>query len=201
MDVLDLRNYGISKISWLPSESTKRVRNSGGRGRGKLVGRLMMDFTVTVAPMPYQQAREAEAIWEGLEGSVTPFEVIIPLTCIPSGAAKNTGHGPTVASGSGYTLNTTGWPANVTDLFKAGDLIRLASPTKMYKIKKNAHSDASGNCTLTLTRALVAPVIGGEALIFNPASLVVTQPNSAQEFTIPGDKQSTFELDFEEWMQ
>lgn len=199
MLTLDLSDLSIEGITWLPAQSVKRNRNRGGRFRGAAAGPLLLEGTVKVAALAYQQAREFEAKLEALEGAITPFQLIIPVVCIPSGVAQNINHGVvTVLSGSGHSLTTTGWPANTQNIFKAGDLLRLSSPSKIYKVAANAHSNASGNCTIQLTRTLWQTPVGGETLIFNPASLTVTQPVPAQEYEIPNTKYSAFEIDFEE---
>jgi hypothetical protein len=68
----------------------------------------------------------------------------------------------------------------------------------MYKVAANTGSNASGVCSIVLTRPLLSSPAGGENLVFNPASFVVSQPIKAQEYEIPGNKFSAFEIDFEE---
>lgn len=199
MPTLDLTPHPVSDITWMPLPPTRQNRNKSGRFRAHHSGSMLFDFTVSIGAMPYQEAREFDALLEGLDGTVSPFELIIPVVCIPSGQAKTVSNAtPSVISGSGKVLVTGGWPANTPDLFKPGDLVRLSSPSKTYKVAQATGSNASGQCSISFTRALVKLPVGGESLFFNPHNFTVTQPVKAQEYEIPNTKQSEWELDFQE---
>ncbi len=199
MLTMDLTSFGISSISWAPTQPIKGNRNASGVFRGKAVGALLLDFTVETAVFPYQEGREFEAYSESFEGAIEPFEVIIPVVCFPSGEAKHVNAGAiSVISGADKTLITTGWPANTQNIFLPGDLMRLPSPSKTYKVAMAAHSDATGQCAITFTRAIYQHPAGGEMLIFNPATITVTQSSAAQEYKIPNTKNSVFEIDLNE---
>jgi hypothetical protein len=199
MTTLDLSAYPVDAINWKPDQSIKQRRNAGGRFRGTGTGPMFYNPSVDIAALPYQKAREFEAHIEGFEGATTPFDLILPLVCTPSGQAKNVLEtAVTVTGNNGKTLSTTGWPINTQNLFKAGDLIRLTSLSKTYKIAVPVNSNGSGQADIILTRPLLAPAIMGENIIFNPVRLSVTQTSPAQEYEIPGNKHSAFELDFQE---
>lgn len=202
MSTLDLSEYPIDSIDWSPTQTANRKRNAGGRFRGVFTSALFLDFTVDIAALPYQQAREFEALLESFEGAIEPFELILPLVSTPSGTANTIDQTTiTAVSSTQKTLVTTGWPMNTPNIFLPGDLVRLTSLSKIYKVAKAVSSDASGQATIEFTRPILSPAINGEALIFNPARFMVTLSNPAQKYKIPNTKQTAFELDFEETVQ
>lgn len=68
----------------------------------------------------------------------------------PNGAG---GGSPLVqgASQSGTTLVTDGWSPSVTNVVRAGDVIRIAGLTPLYRITADASSDGGGVASLSIS--------------------------------------------------
>lgn len=73
----------------------------------------------------------------------------------PNGAGGGT---PLVngASQSGASLATDGWTAGVTNVVRAGDVIRIAGLNPLYRVVEDASSNGSGQATLTINPPIPA---------------------------------------------
>ena len=71
-----------------------------------------------------------------------------------SGKAPNgTGGGSPRVNGAdekGASINTDGWTANVTNIVRAGDCVRIAGHDILYRVTTNASSNSSGRAVLFL---------------------------------------------------
>lgn len=99
-----------------------------------------------------------------------------------------------VAGQTGYTLNLRGFTINQTGVAKAGDLIRIGTDVKVYRVAADANSNGSGLATITLTQALMASPVDGAVITssnvqftFAAASDVAEspmRPGLLQDFTL-----------------
>ena len=54
------------------------------------------------------------------------------------------------ASQTGESLNTDGWSASVTNVVRAGDVLKIAGLTPLYRVTVDANSDALGAATIKI---------------------------------------------------
>lgn len=69
-----------------------------------------------------------------------------------------------IAGQTGYTLNLRGLTASQTSIAKAGDLIRIGTDLKVYRVAADANSNGSGLATITLTQAMMTSPVDGEVI-------------------------------------
>lgn len=87
----------------------------------------------------------------------TVFDIVHPSLpgcgIDPRGAGGGT---PLVqgASQSGTSIVTDGWTPSVTNVVRAGDCIRFAGLTPLYRITADANSDGSGVATLSINPSI-----------------------------------------------
>lgn len=88
-------------------------------------------------------------------------QIVFQVRHLPSPGSGRSPHGagggtPRVLGGSqtGSTINTDGWTASVTNVVRAGDVIRIAGVSPLLRVVADASSNASGQATLTINPAL-----------------------------------------------
>lgn len=69
-----------------------------------------------------------------------------------------------IAGQTGYTLNLRGLTFSQAGIAKAGDLIRVGTDLKVYRVAADANSNGAGKATITLTQALMASPVDGAAI-------------------------------------
>jgi len=81
------------------------------------------------------------------------FTITHLLTCGSGKPPRGAGGGtPRINGGNqtGSTIATDGWTPNVTNVVVAGDVIRIAGLSPLFRITANANSNGSGQATLSI---------------------------------------------------
>jgi hypothetical protein len=100
------------------------------------------------------------------------------------------------------TIALDGFAGDGAGRFKAGDLIKFASHTKVYMIVEDVTS-SSNAATITIEPPLVADIVDDSTIVYNNVPFTVHLTNDLQEFgTVGADNLGNllyqFELDVEE---
>lgn len=100
------------------------------------------------------------------------------------------------------TIALDGFAGDGAGRFKAGDLIKFASHTKVYMIVEDVTS-SSNAATITIEPPLVADIVDDSTIVYNNVPFTVHLTNDLQEFgTVGSDNLGNllyqFELDVEE---
>jgi hypothetical protein len=100
------------------------------------------------------------------------------------------------------TIALDGFASDGAGRFKAGDLIKFASHTKVYMIVEDVTS-SSNAATITIEPPLVADIVDDSTIVYNNVPFTVHLTNDLQEFgTVGADNLGNllyqFELDVEE---
>jgi len=104
------------------------------------------------------------------------------------------------ASQTGESLATDGWPNNVSGVVAAGDIIKIAGLSHVFRAAESADSDGSGNATLTIN----PPLIQGSSPSDNAA--ISTSGNTIRAIVVdytaprgrPGQFMSGLQVTFQE---
>lgn len=131
-----------------------------------------------------------------LEGQLHPFSCVIPKYSFTQGAqvtnpkVKTT----TLAGNTGIPLRLlkTGTQGCLID----GDFIRFSNHSKIYQVRDDVDSSASGLGTLTVYPALIEDVTADTNVIVNDVDFTLSLTNDVQQFSVQGNSQLTyFEFD------
>jgi len=121
---------------------------------------LMNSYWKGTISLPIMRRYDADA-WQSFilacQGMANTFMLGDPSAKLPKGSAIGA---PLVntANQTGYSLNTRGWAASVTNILMAGDYIQIGSIStigsgyapRLYRVTNNASSDGSGHATLSV---------------------------------------------------
>ena len=137
------------------------------------------------------------AFIESLRGQYTPFDIVLPIISTPRGQAGGT---PLVAGSghSGTSLPIDGAPASMQGWLKAGDVIRLAGHSKVYRLAADADTDASGAVTLQLVQPLMQSPADNEALTITSVPFSMRRASDTIRYRVGAPDRFVFELDIRE---
>lgn len=133
-------------------------------------------------------ANEWKAFAVALKGSYNYFLMGDSSAKEPLGTALGAGV-LSVAGETGNIVNTNGWVANQTNLFKAGDYVQIGVGinSRLHMVVEPTSSDSSGNAVLTVEPAVrSATVINTPVLTDNPRGLFRLAGNSFTWSVNPG---------------
>ena len=130
------------------------------------------------------------------------------FTIIPPdlSSTKGSESGTVLINGSHSAGDTTiamdGFGGDGSGRFKAGDLIKFASHTKVYMVVEDVTS-SSNAATVTIEPPLISDVVNNSVVTYNDVSFTVHLTNDVQEFgavgsTKDGDVLYQYEFDVEE---
>lgn len=100
-----------------------------------------------------------------------------------------------VAGQTGYTLNLRGLTASQTGIAKAGDLIRIGTDLKVYRVAADANSNGTGKATITLTQALMVSPADGAAITSSNVQFTMAAAWDVAEYRIDKGMFYNFALD------
>ena len=130
------------------------------------------------------------------------------FTIIPPdlSSTKGSESGTVLINGSHSAGDTTiamdGFGGDGSGRFKAGDLIKFASHTKVYMVVEDVTS-SSNAATVTIEPPLISDLVNNSVVTYNDVSFTVHLTNDVQEFgavgsTKDGDVLYQYEFDVEE---
>lgn len=149
-------------------------KNPGDRWIGK----------ITLPVLSLDQAADWLGFFDGLDGYVGKFKMPHPdFTEIRGNASNNQGR-VSGAGQRGTLINTEGWGANVSNLFRRGDIVEI--DRRMKRITADVNSDGSGQAVLPVAPAFyTTPADNANIVTRNPAGVFqlsegFVSPNSDQ---------------------
>ena len=136
-----------------------------GFSRNKQVQRAPGDRwigKITLPMMGKATAQDWLGFFDALDGFVGSFYLSHPDFTEVSGTARGT-TGSVTGENQGSSVQTSGWSANQTGLFRRGDMIQVGETLK--RIVEDADSDASGDATLKIMPVLYKKTSGDEDVV------------------------------------
>lgn len=103
-----------------------------------------------------------------------------------------------VAGQTGYALNLRGLTPSQTGIAKAGDLIRIGTDLKVYRVAADANSDGSGDASITLTQPLMISPADGTAITSSNVQFTFACASDVAESPLGRGKLMDFSLDLVE---
>lgn len=168
-----LKSSGQTLVSY--SQSGRRFARAG-LGQRWLV-------TASYGPLTSDEGRSLIGFCASQQGQLGTFSYLLPSHATPRGVATGT---PLVngASQTSASVITDGWAVSVTNILKAGDLIKFAGHSKVYMQTVDVNSNASGQVTLTLNTPLIASPADNEAITTSNINFTMAFSRDVEEFPI-----------------
>lgn len=175
-------------------ERVIKTRAHSGRVFRKYIGGHFFRMTLTYPTLAKEEYEEIYAFLNSQQGQYDVFTVTVQDKNTPRGVATGT---PLVngASQTGKSIVTDGWTASVTNIMRAGDLIKFAGHTKVYMVDSDVNSNASGQATIAITPALVVSPADNEAITVSNVPFTVTRTSGIQSYS--GRAGNLYELTFQ----
>ena len=144
-----------------------------GKKSARLIGSQYFSFSVGMPPLTQSEAQSIFAFLQKQKGGFENFTIQHPTDNLGSNRTQtdilvNSSH--TVGDAS---IALDGFDASTTGVLKAGDLIKFANHTKVYMVQSDIDSNASGECTVLISPAIVAALSDNEAVTVNKPSFTV----------------------------
>lgn len=150
------------------SESGKRqARNAGGH---------LWEIDVSFPVMTKDEFEPINCFAMQQDGSDGSFQYVPPDTATPRGAASVTPGTPlvsTFAAANSDNIQVKGFPNSITNIMMQGDVLKIASHSKVYKVVENADSSAVGTAQLFIKPNLVQSIIANEVITVNDVPFTV----------------------------
>lgn len=121
-------------------------------------------FELTTPRLSYERAVEFSTYFEALNFDLNRFELPNPLRILGEGGG--TPQTRELVSKDSTSIPIEMLPANVTGVWKVGDVIRFANHPKVYKVTALVNSNGSGQSTAQIYPALYANVPNGTSIAF-----------------------------------
>lgn len=142
------------------------------------------------------------AFIESQGGNFGTFDFFSHDNSIPQGDAVGRTPAVDVGSQTGTSITTVGWGANNVTVLKAGDIIRFANHTKVYKITADVSTSAtdttSGVTTINFTPALIQSPLAAELITVSNVPYRVHLEGQDTSYTMSGVDLYTFSLSLRE---
>lgn len=131
-------------------------------------------------------------------GRLESFQLSLPQFNEPQGAATGA---PVLLAGTALDNNTlisTGWTPSVTNILKAGDLVKLADYSKVYMVAEDVNSDANGSCAITITGRIIHVSAPGVVITVHNVQFTVIADDGIQKWKTTAPALSSFSIDLTE---
>ncbi|MCV6604221.1 MAG: hypothetical protein OIF34_02880, partial [Porticoccaceae bacterium] len=123
------------------------------------------DVTIETIPLNNPRQRGAVEAWlDGLNGSANTFEWTLLKHGWPLGECSGHPICDAVAAGRKH-ISISGAPPNVDGWLRAGDFVKIASATKVYRVIGDVATDSAGKAAVRLSSPIVAAVFAGTPLV------------------------------------
>ena len=175
-------NIGLNALTLKSVSPTLKTESRSFRRHTSRIPTHRWEAMIKTSPLPNSEFRDLWAFINSLEGSFSNFELEIPRYSTPRGSHSGTPLAAALTVGGSKTINVSGYTASITNIAKAGDLIKFAGHSKVYQITQDASSDINGDATLTLNTGLIEDVAFNEALTTNNVPFTFALRNDPQEF-------------------
>jgi hypothetical protein len=103
-----------------------------------------------------------------------------------------------VAGQTGYALNLRGLTPSQTGVAKAGDLIRIGTDLKVYRVAADSNSNGTGKATVTLTQALMISPADGTVITSSNVQFTFACASDVSESPLNQGMLQDFSLDLVE---
>lgn len=112
--------------------------SGSGKRQSRITAGHLWEYTANYPPMKRATFAPIYAFSAGLRGQ--PFTITIPNLSAPQGAVTGSINinGTEVAGAT--SINVEGFVANTADVFKAGDILKTSSHSKVYMVTEDASS-------------------------------------------------------------
>jgi hypothetical protein len=178
MAVKDFPEITADAESWSVIYNTQEFRSElNGASQTAILPGARWSASLTFANRTGRDARSLQGFLTGLQGTAGRF-FLTPAHYEPLGLPAGT---PVVAvsqSVNAVTLETSGWNANITDLFVSGDYFEINGELK--KITADVDSDASGEATLEFAPPLRIAATSGQSIRYTDPRCIMQLKNDDQ---------------------
>lgn len=162
------------------------------------IGSQYYQFTADFRNLNQADQRKLMAFIDEMRGPLTAFDLPLPDYLGDStGAFTGTVTLAADAAIGATTVSITSAAADGVTVFKAGDLLRFATHTKVYTVKTDVVA-AAGNETVTLSQPLRAAVTNGGTVTHQNVNASVRFSQDIQEFFVGANEYANFSLEFNE---
>lgn len=171
MAVIDFPAIVPDAEDWTLTYNTQSFQSdlNGGEQTAELPG-ARWSVSLTFTNRQGRDARALQGFMAGLKGGAGRF-YITPSDWEPLGSPSGSPTVATAQNGGASTLETTGWDAEVTDLFVTGDYFEINGELK--KLTADVDSDASGDATLQFAPPLrIAATVGQSIRYVEPRCIM-----------------------------
>lgn len=161
-----------------------------GRTQARHLGGHRWEFSCKYPTMTRSDFQTVDAFIEAQQGTKETFQIVLPVVCEQSGTAT----GSAQVNGAHSIGDTTIALDGYTGTLKAGDVLKFANHTKVYKLT----ADQSGPGTVSIMPPLVAALVDNEGVTYDDVPITARLANSVQEFGVGLASFYTFEVDMVE---
>lgn len=178
---------GFTKIDFKEKHFQQKSETITGDVKIHRVGGSRFEFTLTYPPMTRTEFRPVLGFLADKYGMYDTFTIVLPNISYKTSDVSGT---PRVASGS-YNGTNVQIYQNVGKTFKAGDLIKFNSHSKVYTVTE----DRAGNGLLSIYPKLRQAVTTDDNILYDAIPFTVRLANPVQEYNVSASGLINFEVD------
>ena len=165
-----------------------------GSVQAQTIGTPRWEFTITTGVIRPDEVPLWEALTDNLFGAVNRVRAWDWRREGPLGPATGT---PTVrVTGSGSTLQTQGWTANVTGILKAGSYMGINGELK--RLTADLDTDSLGRGTVSFVPPTRQPAPAGTSIVLVKPTALFVMTSGKPDFTQEGARTRGATLSFQE---
>lgn len=184
---------GFRTVNFKALSQTKQTTSQSGRRVRISTAGTRFSATIQYPRMSLTNWKPIQAVATRLNGPLNSFDIVLPsVSENTSGAVGLTMTSSALGAGSNSIAVSTN--LNNTTVFKAGDVVRFASHTKVYMLTADVTTDGTGNASLSITPNLIEATTAA-AVTFDAVPFRMTLANDIQEYKYATDGTIAYEID------
>lgn len=182
----------FASLGFVSEQKTKKSVTDSGKIFTAQIDGQRWKFSATYPPMTRSNFAPIYAFIMKQRSQKETFQIVLPELSNAKGTVTSV-----VATASAHTAgDTTIALKNVNATFKAGDLIKFNSHTKVYMIVEDVTGDGSNLATVTIEPPIKQNLLADDTVIYNSVPFTVRLTNDMQEFSTRELDLYKFEVDF-----
>jgi hypothetical protein len=168
-----------------------------GKRQARIIAGHLWEMTCEFPPMTRAEFAPLFAFAISQRGSA--FQIVLPHLATPQGVATGTPLVDGVHAVGDTTIAIDGFTPSTTGIYKAGDIIKFSSHTKVYMATADADSAAgAGLALIPIEPPLIYPLADNEAVIINNVTFTVAYKDGMQEFKTKNPSIYSYAIDLTE---
>lgn len=177
---------GFTNVDFKEKHFQQRTESLSGSIKIHKLAGSRFEFTVTYPPMTRAEFRPVLGFLAGQRGMESTFTIVLPNISYKTSNVT----GSPLVNGNSFSGSTVTIDQN-TGTFKAGDLIKFNSHSKVYTVTQ----DLTGAGVLKFYPPLRETVINNDSIIYDAVPFTVRLANPVQEYTVNSSNLISYEVD------